>query len=140
MSSFLLKKIFYGLLVIAGVVTVVFFLFNILPGDPARMMLGQRADVSSIENINRELGRDKSLAVQFALYANDLSPLSFHKQTDKSSPWFASEEKYGNYISIVGSEKFSAILKVPYLRRSYQTKQLVSEVISDALPGTSCFV
>ncbi len=82
MSGFLSKKLLYGLLVIAGVVTVVFFLFNILPGDPARMMLGQRADVSSIENINRELGRDKSLGVQFALYVNDLSPLSFHSQSD----------------------------------------------------------
>ena len=57
MFRFLVRKLLYGLLVMAGVVSIVFFLFNILPGDPARMMLGQRADVSSIENINRELGR-----------------------------------------------------------------------------------
>ncbi len=136
MTGFLSKKLLYGLLVIAGVVTVVFFLFNILPGDPARMMLGQRADVSSIENINRELGRDKSLGVQFALYVNDLSPLSFHNQSDPSSPWFASVEKYGNYASLISTDQFAVILKVPYLRRSYQTKQLVSEVVADALPGT----
>ncbi|MDQ3049554.1 MAG: ABC transporter permease [Bacteroidota bacterium] len=136
MSGFLSKKLLYGLLVIAGVVTVVFFLFNILPGDPARMMLGQRADVSSIENINRELGRDKSLGVQFALYVNDLSPLSFHSQSDPTSPWNASVEKYGNYATLIATDHLAVILKVPYLRRSYQTKQLVSEVVADALPGT----
>src|SRR6187455_79523 len=101
MTGFLYKKLLYGLLVIAGVVTIVFFLFNILPGDPARMMLGQRADVSSIENINRELGRDKSLAIQYALYVNDLSPLSVHKTSDSLSPWFASREKYGSTFSII---------------------------------------
>src|SRR6187399_1283623 len=136
MIQFLTKKLLYGLLVIAGVVTIVFFLFNILPGDPARMMLGQRADVASIENINRELGRDKSLGVQFALFVNDLSPVSVHKQIDKGSPWFASEDKYGSFLTILSPGSYAVVLKTPYLRRSYQTKQLVSEVIADAMPGT----
>ena len=35
-----------------GVVTVVFLLFNILPGDPARMMLDQREDTEQLNNIN----------------------------------------------------------------------------------------
>jgi peptide/nickel transport system permease protein len=135
MLSFLLRKLFYGFLVMAGVITIVFFLFNILPGDPARMMLGQRADVSSIENINRELGRDKSLAVQYAMYLNDLLPVSVHS-TNKSSAWFASEEKYGSIISLFSTAEKSVILKTPYLRRSYQTRQKVSAVIADALPGT----
>ena len=136
MSQFITKKLLYGILVIFGVVSIVFFLFNILPGDPARMMLGQRADVSSIENINRELGRDKSLPVQYALYLNDLSPISLHKQSDPSSPWFASTEKYGNYITLLSPSDYVIILKRPYLRRSYQTKQQVTEIIADALPGT----
>ncbi len=136
MLRFLIRKLLYGVLVMAGVVTIVFFLFNILPGDPARMMLGQRADVASLENINRELGRDKSLAVQFLMYANDLSPLSFHHTTDSASAFYASEEKYGDMITVLPLGNSSMMLKVPYLRRSYQTSQKVSEVISDALPGT----
>ena len=55
MLRYTLKRLLYGFLVIFGVVTLVFFLFNILPGDPARMMLGQRADAESIEIINRDL-------------------------------------------------------------------------------------
>ena len=41
------KRLLYGFLVLLGVVTLVFFLFNILPGDPARMMLGQHADAGT---------------------------------------------------------------------------------------------
>ena len=72
MLKLILRKLIYGLLVIAGVICVVFFLFNILPGDPARMMLGQRADISSVDAINRELGRDLPLFTQFRYYVNDL--------------------------------------------------------------------
>jgi peptide/nickel transport system permease protein len=136
MSRFLLNKLVYGMLVIAGVVTVVFFLFNILPGDPARMMLGQRADVAGIENINRELGRDKSLPVQFFMYLNDLSPVSFHMVADSASSLFAMEEKYGSMTRILPLGDAGIFVKKPYLRRSYQTRQEVMSMILDSLPGT----
>ena len=42
------KRLMYGFLVLLGVVTLVFFLFNILPGDPARMMLGQRVPTRKV--------------------------------------------------------------------------------------------
>ena len=65
MGQFLLKRLLYGFLVLIGVIVINFFLFNILPGDPARMMLGQRADITSVEAINKDLGRDKPLLTQF---------------------------------------------------------------------------
>ena len=40
----IIKKLFYGGFVIWGVLTLVFFLFQVMPGDPARMMLSQRED------------------------------------------------------------------------------------------------
>ncbi|MFM8949626.1 MAG: ABC transporter permease, partial [Bacteroidota bacterium] len=52
--SFFIRKFISALLVVIGVSALVFFLFNVLPGDPARMMLGQRADVQSVQTINRE--------------------------------------------------------------------------------------
>ncbi|MCB0802482.1 MAG: ABC transporter permease, partial [Flavobacteriales bacterium] len=71
MLSFIIRRLSYGFLVLLGVLTVVFFIFNILPGDPARMMLGQRADQEAIDEINRELGLDKNLFAQYMLYLND---------------------------------------------------------------------
>ena len=52
MIQFIIKRLFYGFLVLLGVITIVFLLFNVLPGDPARMMLGQRADITSVAAIN----------------------------------------------------------------------------------------
>jgi peptide/nickel transport system permease protein len=41
MLKYFLNKFGYALLTLYGVITVIFFLFNVLPGDPARMMLDQ---------------------------------------------------------------------------------------------------
>jgi peptide/nickel transport system permease protein len=130
--------LFYGFLVLLGVVGLVFILFNVLPGDPARMMLGQRADVSSIETINRDLGRDKPLTVQFMMYVNDLSPLSVHNTVDEKNILFLSPEKYPSYQKLFSvSSSHIVVLKYPYLRRSYQTKRKVSEIIFESLPETA---
>ena len=90
MVRYIGKRLLYGLLVVLGVVTLVFFLFNILPGDPARMMLGQRADAESIEIINRDLGLDRPVGQQFLAYINDLSPISLHDNSDVGSFWYLS--------------------------------------------------
>lgn len=137
MLGYLANRIFYGFLVMAGVVIIVFFLFNILPGDPARMMLGQRADVASVNAINKDLGRDLPMLKQFLLYANDLSFISYHKIKNTESHVFLNKEKFGSTISLVQWHDENAIvLKAPYLRRSYQTQQKVSDVLAGALPGT----
>lgn len=126
----------YGLLVILGVVTLVFFLFNILPGDPARMMLGQRADAESIEIINRDLGRDQPLGVQYLNYLNDLMPISWHSQ-NADSPFYLDDDKYAPYVRLITIGQSSIVAKAPYLRRSYQSKRKVTEVISAAFPQTA---
>ncbi|MCK7555139.1 hypothetical protein MKQ70_09015 [Chitinophaga sedimenti] len=117
MVRFILRKLFYGLLVLLGVVMVVFFLFNVLPGDPARLTLGQRADVASLENVRRELHLDKPLPVQFLLYLNDLSPLAVHERAEAESAL--------NYVTLfkMGGDRIF-VLKTPYLRRSYQGKKM----------------
>ncbi len=137
MLKMILNKTGYGLLVIIGVVTVVFFLFNVLPGDPARMMLGQRADISSVEAINKELGRNLPLRTQFARYVNDLSPISIHNVRDQESAYFPNQDKYGRSLTLIPMGKYALKLKQPYLRRSYQSQQKVSELLADALPGTA---
>ena len=50
---------FYGILVLWGVVTLVFILFQVMPGDPARMMLSQREDSKQLEIIKQQYGFDK---------------------------------------------------------------------------------
>lgn len=136
MPRFLLKRLWYGLLVLFGVITLVFILFNILPGDPARMMLGQRADISSVEAIHKDLGLDKPLLTQYFNFLNDLSPVSFHNSKDNNSYWFLDSDKYAPYSKLLNIGSTSLVLKMPYLRKSYQTKREVTSIIAGAFPQT----
>ena len=137
MVQFIIKRLFYGFLVLIGVITVVFLLFNVLPGDPARMMLGQRADKESVDIINKDLGRDKPLFTQFIMYLNDLSPLSIHNATDKNSSIYLDSKKYSYQKLFPVTSTQVLVLKFPYLRRSYITKRKVSDIISKTLPATA---
>ncbi|HPS45798.1 MAG TPA: ABC transporter permease [Bacteroidales bacterium] len=136
MLNFIIKRLLYGILVIFGVTTVVFVLFNILPGDPARMMLGQRADINSIEAIKKDLGYDKPIFTQYLNYINDLSPISVHNTLNPESYWFLNPQKYtAKKIFRISSTKH-IVAKIPYLRRSYQTKKKVSEILTETFPNT----
>ena len=135
MVKFLGKRTGYGILVMLGVIVVVFFLFNILPGDPARMMLGQRADISSVEAIRSELGLDRSVHIRFLNYVNDLSPVSLHKHADEKSFFFLDNTKY-NYATLIRAGGTSLVAKTPYMGRSYQSNRPVTEILAVAFPNT----
>lgn len=111
MFAYILKKTAYGLLVMLGVVSLIFVLFNILPGDPARMMLGQNADQESIDLLHKELGLDKPLGIRYLRYLNDLSPVGIDHE---------------------GNLGF----KLPELGRSYQSYRSVSSILAEAFPNT----
>ena len=137
MLRYIVKRLLYGLLVLLGVVTLVFFLFNVLPGDPARMMLGQRADAESIAVINRDLGRDKPVGLQYLNYLNDLLPLSLHNNDNPEHYFFLDPDKYHPCTTLLSLGSTTLVLKAPYLRRSYQSQRRVSEIISTAFPQTA---
>lgn len=137
MIKYITKKILYGVLVLYGVITVIFFLFNVLPGDPATIMLGQRANKEAIEAIHKDLGTDRPIMEQYALYLNDLSPVSIHNNKNNQSIWFLNPEKYSwKPLFTLGYNK-SVVLKLPYLRRSYITKRRVADIITETLPETA---
>ena len=64
------------MLVILGVVVVIFLLFNVLPADPARMMLDKREDSEQLNEIKKKYALDQPVFIQFLYYINDLSFIS----------------------------------------------------------------
>ena len=126
MLQLLIRKLFYGLLVLAGVVVIVFFIFQAF-ADPARLIVGQTGDKKTMDNIRRELYLDQPKWKQFLLYLNDVSPIAIHSRQDI-------QDKKLHGIFLGGDKKLA--FKIPYLRRSYQTKKEVVNVLMEALPGT----
>jgi peptide/nickel transport system permease protein len=137
MAVYLLKKCLYGVLVAWGVITVVFLLFHVLPGDPARMMAGQRADEATLKNIRTELGLDRPGYVRYLSYLNDLSPLSLYDPENQKSFIFLDLEKYGKArVLFRFSPHRALVLKTPYLGRSFQSRERVGRILLQAIPNT----
>ncbi len=135
MGGYVLQKLGYALLTMFGVVTVIFLLFNILPGDPARMMLGQNENEEQLAIVKKKYGFDKPVYLQYVYYLNDLSPLSFHSNND-SDYTYLSEDKY-SYTRLFSTENTTTVIKLPYLRESFQKSgKKVSQVIAETLPNT----
>lgn len=126
MFYYITRKLLYGLLVMAGVVVLVFFLFQGF-GDPSRLIMGQRADAATQDNIRKELYLDQPKWKQFVFYLNDVSPISFYRAETMM-------QKQIKGLAIGGSTRL--VFKAPYLRRSYQTKKEVWSILMEALPGT----
>ena len=66
--NYVLTRLLYTIPVLLGVTLLVFIISHAIPGDPARMMAGQKASREAVENIRRSLGLDRPLPEQFLRY------------------------------------------------------------------------
>ncbi len=134
MIKYFLKKIGYSLLVLWGVVTVVFFLFNLSPSDPVRNLTGENAPQEVVDAMRRKLDLDLPLQTRYIMYLNDLSPISWHSKIETDRTFF-SLEKYSGFQFIPLGES-ALYIKSPYLKRSFLSERNVSEILKDVIPGT----
>lgn len=69
---FLISRVLTAFAVALGVVCLVFFLLHLVPGDPVEVMLGESARPADKEALQRALGLDQPLHVQFGRYLANL--------------------------------------------------------------------
>ena len=68
MTTYLLRRLLALLPVMLVVVTIVFFLIHLIPGDPVAVILGPEANAQQIEDARRELGLDRPLHEQLVRF------------------------------------------------------------------------
>jgi peptide/nickel transport system permease protein len=73
MFKFTAKRIFTGLIVIFGVVTLTFLVARVMPSDPAAKWVGPRASQEQLIAARAELGLDKPLFIQYLNYIRGLA-------------------------------------------------------------------
>jgi peptide/nickel transport system permease protein len=128
---YFLRKIFYGCLVLLGVVMLVFIMFQGF-GDPTRLIVGQTGDKKTMDNIRKDLYLDQPKWKQFLLYLDDVSPIAIHTKAD-----IQKKNLKGFFIGGTDAPgSYRLAFKIPYLRKSYQTKEDTINVLTSALPGT----
>lgn len=72
MRRYLFRRLSLLIPVILGVVTIVFLIVHMIPGDPVEIMLGEEARAVDKEALRHELGLDKPIHIQYAAYINGL--------------------------------------------------------------------
>ncbi len=135
MILFVIRKLIYGSIVLWGVLTVVFFLFNILPADPARMMLDKREDAEQLAVIKHKYGFDRPIIEQYFMYINDVSPFSIH--SNDTEDFTSLETNKYDYVKLFSILEMTVVAKIPYLRESFVSSgESVVSIISRTFKNT----
>ena len=77
MGAYVLRRLWQMVSTMAGVILLVFVLFNWVGGDPAYILAGKMSDPAAIENIRRQLGLDQSWYVQLWLFVKQVLTFDF---------------------------------------------------------------
>ncbi len=73
MTTYVLRRLLVSIPVLFGVITVVFVVTRLLPGDPCRVLMGERATEAACQAFDHAHGLDRPIPEQFAIYLTMLS-------------------------------------------------------------------
>ena len=77
MAAFLLKRALQAIPVLIGISLAAFLLIHLVPGDPARIILGAQATPEAVATLNDQLGLDRSLLAQYLSFITGAVHLDF---------------------------------------------------------------
>ena len=77
MGAYLFRRVLQAIPVLIGITLASFFLIHLVPGDPARIVLGARATPSAVATLNEQLGLDQSLPSQYLDFVSGALTLDF---------------------------------------------------------------
>ena len=77
MGALLIRRLLAGVIVIWGVVTLVFIILRVLPGDPAALMLGMDATPQILASLREQMGLDRPILAQYVLFLWDVARGNF---------------------------------------------------------------
>ncbi len=86
MASYVLRRIFMLIPVLLGVSILVFLIVHLSPGDPARLMLGERAPVEQLEALREQLGLNDPLPIQYVKWLGRVVKLDFGRSIRSNRP------------------------------------------------------
>jgi peptide/nickel transport system permease protein len=99
-----MKNLLYALSLIIGIFTITFIVFNVIPTNPARIILGPLVPEEVVKDLEKKLGLDQPLYVQFLRELKSFFTLNFGKS-------FFSEKEVGKEVS----KKFVTSFKLIFL-------------------------
>lgn len=86
MHNYLIKRLLSTIPVLIGISLLLFFMLRMLPGDPAQVLAGQMATPQEIENIRHQLGLDRPIYEQYAVYMSHLVRFDLGRSARTQNP------------------------------------------------------
>ncbi len=86
MRSFLIKRVLLAIGVVFAISAITFFVLNIVPGDPVRIMVGEMADDATVERIREQMGLNDPVHVQYARWLTNMLQGDFGTSYTQSKP------------------------------------------------------
>ncbi|MFZ3091371.1 MAG: nickel ABC transporter permease [Nitrospirota bacterium] len=86
MNRYIIKRLLLFFPVVFGVVTLVFFLIHLMPGDPVEVMLGETALPSEKEDLIKSLGLDKGIGEQYLIFLKNAGKGDLGKSVHTKRP------------------------------------------------------
>ncbi len=70
--GYIAKRLFHLALIMFGVSVLVFLMLRMIPGDPARLLLGEFASPEELVRLRSQMGLDRSFPVQYGIYLKNI--------------------------------------------------------------------
>jgi peptide/nickel transport system permease protein len=86
MTGYVLRRVVLAIPVLLGIMTAVFALLQLIPGDPATAMAGEKATVEQVERVREELGLNRPLPVQYLYFLKAAGTLNFGNSLRTKQP------------------------------------------------------
>lgn len=86
MTLFLLKRLLIGIVTLVVASMVVFAVMELLPGDPARLMLGMNATAEAVAALRTQMGLDDPIAIRYLNWVGGMLVGDFGRSFTYSAP------------------------------------------------------
>ena len=86
MTRFIARRLLLLVPTLIGVSLLVFSMIHLTPGDPATVMLGERASPKAVADLRAQLGLDENLAVQYVRFLAGAAVLDFGRSIKTNEP------------------------------------------------------
>ena len=86
MTTYIIRRLLLSIPVLFGILFATFALARLIPGDPCRAMLGEKATKVVCDEFNHRHGLDKPIPVQFGVYVGEIARGEFGTSFRYSKP------------------------------------------------------
>jgi peptide/nickel transport system permease protein len=111
MGSYILRRLFHMAITLFAMITLMFFLFRLLPGDPTATVISPALDLEAREAMRARFGLDRPLIEQYFVYLANLARLDFGLSFRTSRPvWELIELRLVNTLLLILPSMIAAYL------------------------------